>query len=122
MERSLKSRERLMRKLRKYSEETRIDGLIYICDSDDISATLRSVYGAGVLRQSLRVGHYSENFILFSDGIARRGERTPRVFNASLESVDLAHWMSSMRSISMLDRRDGNFKLQGAHPGHGGTA
>jgi hypothetical protein len=110
IERSPKAKERLVRKLRKYADETRFDGLVYICSSDDISTHLNSVYNASVLKQSNRVKHYGENFFLFSDGTTNVGAEDPVVFNASLEPTNLRRWVSSLSASSLFDRRDSKFK------------
>lgn len=109
IERWPKTRLRLLRKLRKYADETRFDGVVYVCSRDDISTHLHSVYRASVLRQSLRVKHYGENFFLFSDGTANVQADDPLMFNAALERVKLREWISKLRSASLFDRRDSKF-------------
>lgn len=109
VERTPKKRSRLLRKLSKYANETRFDGVVYICQSDDISRRLCHVYSSSIFRHSLRIKHYGANFFLFSDGTTDVGATEPLLFNAALDRVKLREWVVELRSRSMFDRRDSNF-------------
>jgi len=110
IERNPKSKVRLARKLRKYAAQSRLDGVIYICEEHSLSERLRGVYNSWVLRDALRVKQYGSNFILFSDGAFDQGAGEPMMFNAALESVSLKTWMHKLLNTACSSRRDLNFR------------
>ncbi len=109
IERSPKKRSRLQTKLSKYADETRFDGVVYICQSNDISRRLSDVYNSSIFRRSLRIQHYGANFFLFSDGTSEVSSTDPLLFNAALDRVKLSEWIMELRSRSLFDRRDSKF-------------
>ena len=113
IERTPKSRVRLIRKLRKYARQTRLDGVIYICEETALSERLRGVYNSWVLNDALRVKHYGNNFILFTDGVFNPAQGEPMMFNAALENVSLTAWMHQLKHTATSSRRDLKFRSPG---------
>jgi hypothetical protein len=117
IERNPKSKDRLVNKLRKYAAETRLDGVIYICETDALSERLRSVYNSIVLERALRIRQYGKNFILFTDGTLDPVTKTPFLFNADLDSIALNSWTNSLLKTKCVDRRNTHFASPGVCTG-----
>jgi hypothetical protein len=96
IERSAKGEKRLIRKLRKYAEQTRLDGLIYICGSASIQRKLLAVYKSKVADRALRISHYADDFFLFADGRADIRSGEPLMLNAAGKNVPLRSWMRTL--------------------------
>lgn len=94
IERSTKCKRRLLMKLRKYATQTRLDGMIYVCESAALTATLRHIYKAQVLENALRIKHYGNNFFLITDGSFNGATREPLMFNAATENVLFSSWIN----------------------------
>lgn len=109
IERTRKSEKRLVRKFRKYLNETRIDGLIYICDSSRLSETIRTLYQTKLLANSHRVKHYGNHFLLLSDTMSAGAEPLKRFFNATGEKVSFDHWCRQLVNTKPTLRRDSQF-------------
>ena len=111
IERSFKSVKRLRQKLRKYANGTHIDGLIYLCDSRYIANSISKVYETKPLQTSKRVGHYSENFLLFGDADSIHTKSFLEMCNSRLKTVFLPSWITYLRDTRLNSRRDSKFDL-----------
>lgn len=109
IERTRKSNKRLLRKMRKYLNGTKVDGLIYICDSGRLSETIRLLYLNRLVAQAHRVKHYGDNFFLFSDSFVGRDSKADRLFNAKGDPVELKNWITILRNTKWTRRRDDGF-------------
>ncbi len=109
IERTRKSDQRLLAKFRKYLNRTRIDGLIYICDSGRLSETIRLLYETKLVAQAHRIKHYADHFFLFSDSFVGGGPDLNRLLNAKGQPVQLQHWCQLLRSTKWTQRRDAEF-------------
>ncbi|MBK9322391.1 MAG: hypothetical protein IPM97_05465 [Bdellovibrionaceae bacterium] len=110
IERTRKSDKRILRKFRKYLNGTKIDGLIYICDSGRLSETIRLLYQTKLQEQSHRVKHYGDHFFLFADSLEGGGPTLARLFNAKTQQVSFNNWCGYLLSTKWTKRRDENFK------------
>lgn len=110
IERTRKSDERLIRKLRKYLDGTHIDGLIYICDSGRLSETIRLLYTNRLVAHSQRQKRFGENFFLFSDSLDGGGPQLPRLFNSSGKLTSFENWCGYLESTKWTKRRDEDLK------------
>lgn len=110
IERTRKSDKRLMQKFRKYLNRTRIDGLIYICDSGRLSETIRLLYETRLVAQAHRIKHYADHFFLFSDSVAGGGPGLDRLMNAKGQLVEIQHWCRLLRTTKWTQRRDAEFR------------
>lgn len=106
IERSRKSDERILRKFRKYMDGTKIDGLIYICDSGRLSETIRTLYQTKLLTQTRRQKRFGENFFLFSDVLDGGGPQLSRLFNACGKLTSFESWCGYLSSTKWTRRRD----------------
>lgn len=109
IERTRKSEQRLIRKLKKYLSETSIDGLIYICDSGRLSETIRLLYQNKLLAHSQRQKKFSENFFVFSDSLDGGGPMLSRLFNACGKPTTFQNWCGYLTSTTWTKRRDEDF-------------
>ncbi len=109
IERTRKSDKRLMHKFRKYMNRTRIDGLIYICDSGRLSETIRLLYETRLVAQAHRIKHYADHFFLFSDSVVGGGPGLDRLMNAQGQPVQIQHWCQLLRTTKWTQRRDAEF-------------
>lgn len=110
IERTRKSDERLIRKLRKYLDGTHIDGLIYICDTGRLSETIRILYQSKLHAHSQRQKRFGENFFLFSDSLDGGGPQLPRLFNSSGKLTSFEKWCGYLESTKWTKRRDEDLK------------
>lgn len=108
IERTIKSRGRLTEKLRKFAIQSKVDGVIYICRSEQVSRALYNVYKDRVLANSLRVKHYGLNFLMFSKNEFVPSANDFPMLNQEQKNISFNRWISFLRTIEDLDRRDSN--------------
>ena len=113
VERTHKGQKRLIRKFKKYSTQSKLDGLIYVCETPSLSSRLRDVYLSKVLQDALRIKHYGNYFILFTDGALAQNVTEPAMFNAALENISVSSWLHQLTTHSLRTRRDTNFATAG---------
>lgn len=116
IERTRKSNSRILRKFKKYMSETRIDGLVYLCDSGRLSETLRTLYETNFIAKSNRISHYRQNFFLFADSMSGGGPPYNDFYNAEGKPTSFASWCNLLRTVRASQRRDQNFEMGGALP------
>lgn len=109
IERTRKSEKRLVAKLRKYARGSRVDGVLYLCDSGRIAEVVRLMYQKRVLQQPIRIKHYGEHFVLFSNDLELQAQSDIKLLNSSLRPVSLSSWTSCMRATTIGLRRDSQF-------------
>ena len=109
VEKTRKSAKRITQKLKKYSNGTRVDGLIYLCDSHQISGAIQGAYRGQVMQRSKRIGHYAENFLLLGDSKGVHMGSVEKMFNSELKPVHLKKWINMIRSTTRNTRRDKKF-------------
>lgn len=109
VERTRKSNKRLMRKLKMYSTQTHIDGLLYICDSGRLADTIRLLYEKGLQAGYHRGRHYSDFYFLFSDAIETAYDPLERIFSARGQRVKLDDWMRLLLDAKWTLRRNEMF-------------
>lgn len=109
IERTRKSNSRLVAKLKKYAGKTFVDGLVYVCDSNRLSETIRLLYQEQIAQSAPRIRHYSNNFFLISDAIESTQNPLFRLFTAQRECVCFVSWSQYLQSTKRTLRR--NIKL-----------
>lgn len=109
IERTRKSNKRLLRKFRRYLEETQIDGLVYVCDSGRLAETLRALYESQLLGRAERVKHYAESFFLFSHSLTALSTPLESFLNVNAQQVSLIDWCGTLKTKSRLLRRNSDF-------------
>ena len=111
IERSFKTIKRLRQKLKKYANGTHVDGVVYLCDTQYIANSISKVYESKPLQTSKRIGHYSENFLLFGDSASIHTKKFLEMFNSRLKGVFLPQWVMYLRDTRLNSRRDSNFQM-----------
>ncbi len=106
IERTPKTVKRLKHKLKKYANGTHVDGVIYLCDTEQIKNSIARVYESKSLQQSKRIGHYSENFLLFGNALSIHTEPFAEMFNSRFKTVFLPAWVSYLQETRFNSRRD----------------
>jgi transcriptional regulator CtsR len=106
IERSPKTVRRLKHKLKKYANGTHVDGVIYLCDTNEIRNSIAKVYESKAMQQSKRIGHYSENFLLFGDALSVHTEQFVEMFNSRFKTVFLPSWVNYLQQTRFNSRRD----------------
>jgi hypothetical protein len=111
VERSRKTDKRLLRKLKKYAMETRVDGVIYICSKPSILDAVKQIYKGRVLENSVRIKHYGNNFLMFVSGIERGQADNVKLLNADLKTVNLRDWLHFLQSTQYAERAEASARL-----------
>lgn len=111
VERTVKAEKKLFRKLRKYAEQTKLDGMIYVCNQASLQEKLLRIYQSKVLCHARRINHYGNNFFLLSDGTRSGEPGLPLMFNSAMENVSLMEWMRVLRETKDGGRNDAKFKV-----------
>ena len=111
VERSRKSEQRLVSKLNKYARGTVLDGLVYVCDSKAVSVPVCQVFKAKVNPDALRINHYGEYFFLFSDEPNQLFLGKTKMFNSDGMPISLEAWVTQLRSVPLVLRRNKNFQV-----------
>ena len=106
IERTLKSDERIRRKLKIYAHESPLDGVIYICDLPEVARKVELIYRSKNLNKTLRIGHYGNRFLMFLDQDAIHKEEKFRLINSDCKTVSIEAWISFLRNTSMNFRRN----------------
>lgn len=110
IERSRKSTRRLAAKVKKYADQTFVDGLIYVCDSNRISETIRLIYRNKILDRAHRIKHYADHFLLFSSAINTYVHPMEHIFDSAERRISVDKWMEYLRSTKRNSRRDSEFR------------
>ncbi len=111
IERSRKTELRIRNKLKKYANETLLDGVIYLCESDDVSNEIRRVYRSSVLGKSIRINHYGNNFLLTQDELLNSKKNKIKMLNVKTQIIFIKEWVCTLRKFDRADRRDENFRV-----------
>ena len=111
IERSRKAEKRVVAKLHKYANETALDGVVYLCESEDISEPVRQVFQSKTNPKSLRINHYGEYFFLFSNEPDKLFLGQTKMFNLTMVHISLEGWVTHLRSAALVNRRNKNFQV-----------
>ncbi|RYZ77184.1 MAG: hypothetical protein EOP05_02665 [Proteobacteria bacterium] len=109
IERTRKSNQRIIRKIKKYTCEARLDGVVYICDSARLSETIRLLYLKANQKRSQRIGHYSDFFFMLSNAIEPNMNPLDCMFNACGQPVYLDRWIMQLLTTKLAFRRPHEF-------------
>lgn len=110
IERTRKSEKRLIKKFRRYMEETRLDGVVYVCDSGRLAETLRAIYETKLVDKAERIHNYVHNFLLFSDSFSAGSRPLETFFNVNGDPVSLFDWCNTLCTSTRTKRREADFK------------
>ncbi len=99
IEKTRKSNKRLILKLKKYAQESHVDGVVYICESTRLSEIIRQNYLDRVLARVSRVKRYRNQFLTFSIPLAQQFSKVSQLINAKCETNSLEEWIFLIHSI-----------------------
>jgi len=105
-ERTAKAKNRLQHKLKCYSSETRLDGVVYIGSSDQIISNLQEIYRDRVLEKSNRIKFYGSNFLLCSTLTGNIRDSLSICLNAEMKTLRFADWVHILANTKEEDRRN----------------
>lgn len=108
-ERTAKSKARLFHKLRSYSAESQLDGVVYIGSSDQIILNLQQVYSTRVLERSLRIKHYGNNFLICASHCGNIQKSLSLCLNAERKILQFNSWINILLSTREEERRNSLF-------------
>ncbi len=111
VERYVKSDERTLMKLKKFAIESRLDGVIWLCDGDGIASRLSHLYNTRVRPHAIRIRNYGDNFMLFQSDQLYSLNPTLNLKNAGDKHVDICAWMSTLSTVGLLKRKDSSFAV-----------
>jgi hypothetical protein len=111
LERTMKSAKRVALKLRKYSNESLLDGVIYVCEEDVKPDCIEQIYRTRVLANVLRVKQYGERFLLFSDPIDSPSVNEPKARTTRGQAISIHNWIRTLQNTRREGRRNSTFKL-----------
>lgn len=106
LERIQKSRKRIAQKIHKYAAESRLDGVIYFCEEDSIGNRIRHIYQTKVLKRSIRIRHYGDDFLLFGRRSVEMFPSTDLLFNSAGRTTSLRKWIGALVDTPHDLRRD----------------
>lgn len=117
IERTRKSKSRIVRKLKKYATQTKLDGLIYVCEETPLKILFQDLYESRVLSNALRIKHYGKNFFMFVEHLENARPKRLEMANRDGQRVFFDDWMHKLLSEPIRLRRDQNFNIQDNAPG-----
>jgi len=106
VERTIKSRKRLFRKLDKYASKSKLDGVLYICETDGIGELIFDVYNSRVFEKATRIGHYGSNFLVVTRNEIPNKSIIPKLHNSNGKNIFFENWIHFLRSNELTKRRD----------------
>lgn len=116
IERHMKTDYRTLLKLKKYTNESLVDGVIYVCENAGISKRLKRIYNSKIRPDALRINNYGSNFMLFQDEVFSSIPLKVNLHNADGNNVDISHWMRALLQNKTTARKDHDFTVRGSGP------
>jgi DNA-binding HxlR family transcriptional regulator len=111
IERSRKSKSRILTKLRKYADETVLDGVVYLCESEQISEPVALIYKTKISTKSLRISHYGDCFLLLTKQMEASEQEKIKMYTSNGSDVSLEAWIDNFLKIPLTLRRSKNFEV-----------
>lgn len=118
VEKTVKSGSRLVRKLRKFCNESRLDGLVYVCEDASIAKRVRQIYLDRIIKRALTINNYGNNFLLFQNTLDASNLSHSTTYNSALRPAKLSTWFEHLSRHRLEERHDSNFDVQLAATGH----
>jgi hypothetical protein len=104
VERTQKAKDRITKKLRKFSSRTRLDSVLYICRNTQIINKITSTYIHSVVPKALRIQHYFKDFLHIAGSLVPNNNQNLFITNVSAETFSLAQWIHFLRTHQMSAR------------------
>ena len=109
IERTRKTNKRLLKKLNNYANQTRIDGLLYVCESDRLKDVIAQLYQQKLSKEVIRVKHYLNNFFMFTTIDKVHELESDVLINSLNQHATLKNWINFLQENDFNSRRDKNF-------------
>lgn len=116
-ERTAKSKARMQQKLNFYTQNTRVDGVIYFYSKARIDQNLHELFVDRVLDNSLRIMHYGKNFLLTSELNDDVEKSMELLKNRNKNYFSFYSWLENLTTFSAQSRRDEYFVEVSQPPG-----
>lgn len=113
IERTRKSNKRIIRKLKKYSTETTIDGLLYVCEGGRLSTTIGQLWQGLKDNEILHIAYYRDHFLLLSDAIGDLTYPFDEFLGLNRNVVKIDDWIGVLRTTKREFARSVKFKNLG---------
>ena len=111
IERSKKSERKLIAKLHKYANGTMLDGVVYICDSKQVSEPVRRAFKTKIEPKAWRINHYGEYFFLFSNEPDGLISEEKKMFSSGMTPISFVAWIAQLRGVPLEQRRNQLLKV-----------
>lgn len=108
-----KSRSRITSKLLKYAASSTLNGLVYISDIDVVIRQVDDVFRMIQGKSDQRIGHFAENFLLFSSADINGQFSPSRMVRLSGDAVSLSDWVDVICSKNLRELRNQDFEKVG---------
>jgi hypothetical protein len=99
VEKTRKSDKRLIRKLRKYANESRVDGVVYACETPRVREILTTNYLDHVVSRVSRVKRYRDSFLTFSNVISNPKAGFRQLCNSSGQLYSTEDWLRLIAGV-----------------------
>ncbi len=110
-ERSVKTKNRLLNKLKFYTSQTHIDGVLYIASADRIINNLTEIYDSKILEKAVRIKHYGKNFLLTTMWKTDVEKSFDLLKNRTENYYSLVNYVRQLQKNSNRLRADKNFEM-----------
>ena len=110
-ERSVKTKNRLLNKLKFYTAQTHIDGVVYIGSADRIINNLTEIYDSKILEKAVRIKHYGKNFLLTTLWKSDAEKSFDLLKNRNENHYSLMNYVAQLQQNSNRLRTDKNFEI-----------
>ncbi len=110
-ERSVKTKNRLLNKLKFYTAQTHIDGVVYIASVDRIINNLTEIYDSKILEKAVRIKHYGKNFLLTTMWKTDIEKSFDLLKNRNEHHYSLLNYVVQLQQNSNRLRSDKNFEM-----------
>lgn len=92
IERTRKANARVLRKLKKFASGTRLDGVIYVCSSEEIQNAVCNLYQKNVVSRALRINHYASRFLMLVQHEWYQKDAELKMLDADHRCITFSEW------------------------------
>lgn len=112
IERHHKSRKRLSEKIKKYTDESLVDGVIYVCSNDSIQRRLIDAYKSKTHHDLIRIRNYKHHFLVFATEKQKFENFNPLLISTDGDTLRLKDWIDTFVRLTRFELRDTSFTDQ----------
>lgn len=112
IERNNKSRKRLVEKIKKYTDESLVDGVIYVCSNDSIQRRLIDAYKSKTHHDLIRIRNYKHHFLVFATEKQNFENFNPLLISTDGDTLRLKEWIDVFIRLTRFELRDASFTDQ----------